>query len=445
MLHGLKRFFRNTRGNVVMIIGLALPVVFLAIGGAVDFSRVFQLKKELQDAADVASVSSVAVNSYAYKANAKGNSSFKTGEDQALAIFNSNVKKHGDLNSLKVKAQIKKQKTNLVSEVSVTASYRPYLLGLMGMNKVPITVNSTSSSTFPPFIDFYLLLDNSPSMGLGATYADIDKLVKATPTSIYGTEGNCAFACHETGARAGKDYYTLAKKIGFTMRIDVVRKATQNLMTMAGNTQTLSNQYRMAIYHFGLSAESIDAKNPQPYLVSGLTTDLTASASNAAKIDLMTIPQQNYNSDRQTNFKSMMLGMNKVIPSSGDGSSSAKPQQVLFFVSDGATDSYDCSRSDGGTCRRLGGMDTTQCKAMKARGVKIAVLYTTYLHLDGKYDNQWYKDNMAKFVVPKSELAANMQECASEGLFFEVSPSEGISEAMNALFTKVISSVRISS
>ncbi|ESQ77579.1 TadE/TadG family type IV pilus assembly protein [Asticcacaulis sp. AC402] len=434
MLNGLKRFLGDKRGNVVMIVGLALPIVLLAIGGAVDFSRVGQLKKELQDAADVASVSSIAVNSYAYKANVKGHSSFKTGEDQAKAVFNSNVKKRSDLTNLKFKASIHKKSTNLVSDVSVTADYKPYLLGLMGMSRVPISVKSTSASTFPPYIDFYLLLDNSPSMGVGATTKDIN-------TMVSNTSDKCAFACHQMD-KAGKDYYALAKKLKVTTRIDVVRQATQNLMTTAGNTRSLTDQYRMAIYHFGMAADAIDAKNPQPYLISSLTADLGTSATHAAKIDLMTIPYQNYNSDRQTNFQSVLLGMNKIIPSSGDGASASKPQQVLFFVSDGANDGYDCAYSNGASCRRITPLDTTQCKAIKARGVKIAVLYTTYLPLP---TNAFYNAYLAKYVTPTSQLALKMQECATEGLYFEVGPDQGISDAMNALFTKVISSVRISS
>ena len=36
-----------------------------------------------------------------------------------------------------------------------------------------------------------------------------------------------------------------------------------------------------------------------------------------------------------------------------------------------------------------------------------------------------------------------MKECASDGLFFEVSPSQGIDEAMNALFMKIINMPRL--
>jgi hypothetical protein len=38
-----------------------------------------------------------------------------------------------------------------------------------------------------------------------------------------------------------------------------------------------------------------------------------------------------------------------------------------------------------------------------------------------------------------------MSQCATPGFYFEVSPTEGISEAMEALFLKVIASPRITS
>ncbi len=46
---------------------------------------------------------------------------------------------------------------------------------------------------------------------------------------------------------------------------------------------------------------------------------------------------------------------------------------------------------------------------------------------------------------PNSEIAQNMQSCASPGLYFEVSPTQGIADAMNALFQKAIGMAHISS
>ncbi len=38
-----------------------------------------------------------------------------------------------------------------------------------------------------------------------------------------------------------------------------------------------------------------------------------------------------------------------------------------------------------------------------------------------------------------------MSDCASPGLYFEVSPSEGIEDAMSALFLKIINTPRLAS
>jgi hypothetical protein len=38
-----------------------------------------------------------------------------------------------------------------------------------------------------------------------------------------------------------------------------------------------------------------------------------------------------------------------------------------------------------------------------------------------------------------------MKNCATSGLYFEVDPTQGISDAMNALFKKAVADARISS
>ena len=81
------------------------------------------------------------------------------------------------------------------------------------------------------------------------------------------------------------------------------------------------------------------------------------------------------------------------------------------------------------------------------RGIKIAVLYTTYLALP---TNNWYNSWIAPFNVgpygpsPNSQIATSMQNCASPGFYFEVSPTQGISDAMNTLFQKAVADARIS-
>ncbi|MDI7773949.1 pilus assembly protein [Asticcacaulis sp. EMRT-3] len=431
---------RNRAGSTIIMVALALPVIFLAVGGAIDFSRVLQLRGELQDAADVASVGSVAVNSKAFKlALTQGDGEISQGSQQAASIFESDLHPAPELSNITLNATVSKAATVITSLVTVSANYKPYIIGLFGFNSLPLSVTSKSSSTIPPYIDFYLLLDNTPSMGLGATTADINKLVAATANK--SSDQNCAFACHLSGPGASSDYYTLAKSLGVTMRIDVVREATQNLMTTASNTETLPGQYRMALYDFGTAADAISQTAPTAYMISALNSNLTQSASDAGKIDLMTVPAQNYNSDRQTNFTSMLASMNSIIPASGDGTSAVSTQKVLFMVSDGLNDGYDCSASG---CRRIAPLDASQCTALKNRGVRIAMLYTTYLLLP-QNQNSFFDSNVRKYLTPTDQIATSMQACASPGLFFAVGPDQGISEAMTALFNKVVSVVRIRS
>jgi len=139
-------------------------------------------------------------------------------------------------------------------------------------------------------------------------------------------------------------------------------------------------------------------------------------------------------------FLDLSFRIEWAIPATGDGASAANPQKVLFFVSDGTNDGYDCAYSNGSSCRRITPLDTTSCTTLKNRGVRIAVLYTTYWPLP---TNSFYNQYVAKYVSPTSQIATQMQSCASPGLYFEVSPSQGISAAMTALFQRVVSVVRI--
>ena len=87
-------------------------------------------------------------------------------------------------------------------------------------------------------------------------------------------------------------------------------------------------------------------------------------------------------------------------------------------------------------------LSVSLCTAIKNRGIKIAVLYTTYLPLP---TNAWYTTWIAPFSDSNGEgkIAANMQACASPGLYFEVSPSQGIADAMTALFKKTVTEAHL--
>jgi hypothetical protein len=328
---------------------------------------------------------------------------------------------------------------DLNAEMTYQATLKTSFLRVIG--KDSITVSGVSKAVYQTqsFMDFYMLLDNTPSMGVAATPADVDKMIAATKNVSDSGSRNCAFACHivaENGEMNTNSNYFVAKTNGVAIRIDVVAKAVKALTDEAEKQQSYANQFRMAAYTFGEKAQDVKLLR-----VAELTADLSKVRTGTQDIKLMSIPYQGYNNDQQTSFDNALTKISAEISTPGNGTTSAKPEKVVFFVSDGVGDSNKpkgCTKPVTGTrCQEP--IDTAYCQTLKSRGIKIAVLYTTYLPLP---NNSWYNSWIKPF---QSEIGTRMQACASPGFYFEVSPTQGIEAAMKALFNKVIRTPRLTS
>ena len=100
--------------------------------------------------------------------------------------------------------------------VTASASIKSSFNGLL-MNNIPVSTTATANGPSNPNIDFYLLLDDSPSMAIAATQSGINTMVANT-----ASQGGCAFGCHEThpssdnlGNPGGIDNYQLARNLGW--------------------------------------------------------------------------------------------------------------------------------------------------------------------------------------------------------------------------------------
>ena len=78
-------------------------------------------------------------------------------------------------------------------------------------------------------------------------------------------------------------------------------------------------------------------------------------------------------------------------------------------------------------------------RSLKARGVRIAVLYTEYLP-ESLTGDDWSQTNIAPYLY-KVEPA--LQACSSPGLYTKVSTDQDISAAMAALFQNAVATARI--
>lgn len=427
------KMWKDRGGNFGMMTALLLVPIGATAGLALDFSAALMAKSELQGAADAAALGAIAETSAGVTEalEMSGNGTVHLSETDAFKFFKSQFAANTYFTLLDSDAKVIKEDNKLKAVFTYRASVPTSLSKILGKNSIEVSGSATAEFQTETYRDFYLLLDNTPSMGVGATPADVAMMVANTPDQ-------CAFACHivKNGVEDKNSYYNLAKKLGVTVRINVVAKATASLMDTAMAYRKSSNQYRMAVYTFGQKAE--DTKLLE---VSPLTVNLSDAKKKASLIDLMSIPKQGYDNDQQTDFDRALTQIATKMGEAGTGLTASSPEKIVFFVSDGVGDSYKprtCTKkTTEGRCQEP--IDTKYCTALKERGYKIAVLYTTYLPLP---TNDWYK----KWIMPfQSEIGQRMQECATPGLFFEVSPTQGISDAMNSLFRKIVNAPRLTS
>jgi Flp pilus assembly protein TadG len=405
----LRYFLRDREGNLSVIFALTLLPVVGLIGAGVDYTQSSNRKLMLDSFADSAALSAVTPAMLA--------SNDQASVDVATTLFGSQAKSVKGV-SQPVTPTVTVTDNGLVRSINVSyqTTSKTSFGAFIGMSLVPLSGSSQASATVPPNIDFYLLLDNSPSMAIAATTAGINTMTSNTPDQ-------CAFACHESDT-SPNDYYGLARSLGVPLRMDLLTQATQNLMSTAKTTATTNNStYRAAIYTFNIDFNTI----------TGITSSLSTAQSQAANIQIYEVPAQNWSNDAITNYTNAMTQMNSIMPKPGGGTKTAgdAPQEVMFFVTDGVEDEM----VGGSRVQSL--MDPSYCNTIKNRGIRIAVLYTTYLPLP---TNSWYVSYIAPF---QPNIGTTLQGCASPGLYFQVSTDQDISAAMVALFNIAVATAHL--
>lgn len=406
----LDRALRDDGGAVYIIFALALIPVLGLIGMSIEYGLASRLKVELSAIADSAALAAVSPAMLSQTDTASINA--------ATLFFNAQASSIPSIGPISLTVTPQDNGLNRTVTVNYSTTLNNTMLGkLTGVSAMTVAGMSQATASVPPNIDFYLLLDNSPSMAIAATTAGINTMVAQTPDQ-------CAFACHEADA-SPNDYYGLARSLGVTLRMDLVAQATQNLMSTAQSAATTNNAtYRAAVYTFNIGFDTI----------TSLTSSLNTAKSQAANIGLYEVPYQNWNNDAITNYTNAMNQINSVMPNPGNGTNQAgdKPQELLFIVTDGVDDEMV------GGSRVQSQMNQSYCTTIKNRGIRIAVLYTTYLPLP---TNSWYNTYIAPF---QPNIGTNLQSCASPGLYFQVSTDQDISAALISLFNTAVATAHLS-
>jgi len=196
----MRRFCSDRRGNIAVIFAIACVPLISAVGCAVDYSLATRMKAKLQSAADAAGVASISQNSPGYLAAVamSGNGTVTAGVTDANNVFDGNVSTDSGYTNLSRTSTVTKTGIKLTSNVTFSADVPVTFMKILGYQKITVTGSSSSTASFPPYLDFYLTLDVSGSMGLPSTAAEAQRLQYLNPDNYRQYPTGCTLACHFT-------------------------------------------------------------------------------------------------------------------------------------------------------------------------------------------------------------------------------------------------------
>jgi Flp pilus assembly protein TadG len=400
----LADFRSNTRGNIAIITAVSALPVIAAIGCVVDYSMASMIKTKLQAGADAATLATVSINSTVVSTakSMSGNGTVSNGSTYALNFFNADVAATTNYANLNVTptATVSKSGTNITATVSFTAQVPTYFMGILGYRNVSISGTSTASYTLPAYIDFYLMLDVSGSMGFPSTSGEQQRLQAVNPDNYTNYPSGCTFACHfqnQGGCSSSTELsnvppwpysrtynngggycqgFTISR-LGTTpasctsstncnnittssinwsnslvnscstagttsciqLRLDAVGYAVSQLLATAYTTETndqLSNQFRVGLYPF---IQNLCTSSSCAFpLTSSISTGSSIYTWAAQLANWLDTGQNSTLGSGGTHFENAIPSMNSLISSVGTGTSSSNTLPYVFLITDGSQD-----------------------------------------------------------------------------------------------------------
>ncbi len=431
LMKTIQRFRSNRSGNVAVIFSFTVIPIIFALGMGLDYGAATQKRAHINAIADAAALLAVTPALMALPSDVAGIRSTALFESQIAGLVGVNYVP-GSVSVKPVDTTVNGTKTRTVV-VTYTATSTNAFSGVLGVKTITIAGKSSSTASIASNIDFYLMIDTSPSMAIAATTDGIATMVAATPKQ----GGGCAFACHENNPAADnlqnpggstQDNYALARLLNVTLRMDLVTQAVSSMISTAASQESTNKAiYRIAGYGFDVSVT-----NTIPLTADLISSSPTSAVTLSGNFQILKVERENYltpilgNNDMDTNFDLAFSTLSQIMPAPGNGTNSVgdTPQEVLFIVTDGVSDQF----INGQRIFSPFGSDPSWCTKIKARGIRIAVLYTTYNPLP---TNSFYNSNI-KWQQPN--YATTAQACASPNLYTQVNTNGDIATAMSNLF-----------
>ena len=455
---GLKCLARDQRGVVAVMLTVYLPVLVGLFSLAVDMSYVLQTRDMLQITAESAALASANISTVVQNnLPCSSGTSSVCGIAQQYAAYNMPTAQYGTVlpaaniqvgywpagcsgstcftsavpvgtscascNAVKVTTQMATANGNALS------LFFAQLIGLTSVNLTASAVATVSPTTFT-YINYYIVVDISQSMGIGSTATDMSNLYNRVVAYKNGNEGEtgCVFGCHVKAAGQTYTNEYLAHNVSptITLRIDSAVSAIQSIISDAQVAAGTNQNIKIGLYTMSENPVSGTLLNT----ISTPSSNYTSLTSLAATIDLgnnVTV------GDGDSDFADQLAKFNTILPANGSGASASSPLNYVFLITDGLIDTPG-SGCTSGHC--TGAFSPSYCTNLKAKST-VGVIYTTYLPIYNQNNSaNGYETNYTSLVLPYvNQIAPNLENCAtSSTYYFQASDGPGITTAMKALF-----------
>jgi Flp pilus assembly protein TadG len=472
-------FGRQESGSVLILFSLAAVALMLIIGLTLDYSRALSRKTVLRTANDAAALTALSQAEADYQA---GNGWGQMKKDAEAAALNSFIANAGSdyslLDSTPTINMTRNGANGQTIDVSVSFSAKsPNAFAAMAhVANMNLSGTSQASLTFPNYLNFYMLLDVSGSMGIPSTNSEQTRLAAVNPDFLNLYPGGCTIACHfnatnfpaacqdvhgNSTACKGFDVSRTAGQSNMTpvafcpqpgmsnciqLRLDAVAYAVQQLALTAQKIE--SAQHRTDLFGFGVYPFAAQLATYQP-VTSNVSSVVTMAPNLTSLVDSGGTDSIGPNAQSVgsggTHFENALGGINGIITNVGNGTSASAPLPFVFLVTDGAQDSQyqvPTKNADGtwspawSGSNRATTLDTTYCDAIKNRNITLAILEIPYVPIQNPTtiwnDEDDYANSNAPLIPPV------MQTCASPGYYFTASSPSDINTALQQMFAKAV-------
>jgi Flp pilus assembly protein TadG len=447
----IRRFMQDRRGNILIITVFSfLPIIgFLSL--AIDVGLAIEARSKLDSAADAAAITGItAANTYlssytgtAISSQTGANNCTSTqslqcaaqtiGTTAATQQFYANaglLPNQGTLSLIGINFSV--GASTVTGSISYAYTRATSFASIMGFPTITVSSTITSSLSIPRQTNIYFVIDNSESMGIGATAADQATMYNSQ-MPFNGGQG-CALACH-VGNSASEDAAHLS---GAQLRIDLARNALVNALNIikSANSKSIS----VAIYVMNNNITKL-------YALSNNIDGAITAANTVDLADTVNSPQ-NAGSNITYSLKQLAAQLPAV--------SGALSNNYVILLTDGMQDnSWYLGNGNAGAdpnfvarpdevAGRWQEIDSSACQTIQAKSYTMMTLYTPYQVPSAAYMTPGYQWAYTDVEQAMPNLAGAMQQCASAmSDYISAADSAGMNAAMAAFASKILQQAQL--